>query len=63
MLKGLALAGVFAATLGEAAAAQGLIEDDSAVGYPSVAAAFEAVKAEPNVHISAENNCTVIFSA
>lgn len=38
-----------------------LIEDDFALGYPSVAAAFEAVKAKPNIDISAENDWTYIF--
>jgi hypothetical protein len=59
MLAQIALAAIFVAAFAGAAFAQA-DKRQSGVGYPSVAAALEAVKAKPGVRVSVQDGWTVI---
>jgi hypothetical protein len=59
MLARITLTGIFVAAFAEAAFAQA-DKDQSGIGYPTVAAALEAVKAKPGVRVSVRDGWTVM---
>ncbi len=60
MLTRLALVGILAAVLVAPAFAQAVDKKASPIGYPTVAAALEAVKAKPGVRVFVQEGWTVI---
>jgi len=43
--------------------ASALAEDGSSIGYPTVAAALEAVKSDPNAHVETKGGWTIVATA